>query len=43
MDLTDSQVKDLAMGVSFEVGEHSRPRALTDKDVEAQCRQGYRP
>lgn len=33
--LTDAQVKDLVAGRNTVVGEHSRPRAVTARDVEA--------
>jgi hypothetical protein len=32
--LTDAHVRDLVSGKSLELGEHSRPRAVTPKQVE---------
>jgi hypothetical protein len=34
IDLTDNQVEALALGISTEVGEPSRPKNLRDEDVE---------
>lgn len=39
LDITDAEVKDLAAGRYSAFGEHTRPRALTDKHVDT-LRQG---
>ena len=35
VDLTDAQVKDLAVGRSTGFGETARPRALTEQQIKA--------
>jgi len=41
VDLTDAQVKDLAAGRGTGFGQTARPRALTEKHIEA-LRKGHK-